>query len=96
MSVAYLDIWSKKAKIKQGKAGSGSYMGIIYRYQFSCVFSLLYLACMALHVVLCFLGMGFSRCESLFSLAFPFLDSHGVVEFSCFGLVGLSGGFKAE
>lgn len=46
--------------------------------------SLIYLACMVLHVVLCQLGVGFSRCDSVFILAFPFRDSHGVVEFPSF------------
>jgi len=31
-----------------------------------------------------------------FSLSLPFLDIHGVMGFSCFGLVGLSDGFEAE
>ena len=58
--------------------------------------SLLELACMVLHVVSCCLGMGFSRCDSVFILALRFLDSHGVVKFSCFGLAGLPDGFKAK
>ena len=51
---------------------------------------------MVSHVVFCCLGMGFSRCDNVFNLAFPFLDSHGVVEFTCFGLAGLLDGFNAE
>ena len=44
-------------------------------YQFACVFSLLDLESMVLRVVICYLGMGFSRCDSVFSLALPFLYS---------------------
>ena len=36
-----------------------------------------------LHVVLFYHDMGFSRCNSVFNLAFPFLDSHGFMGFSC-------------
>ena len=32
-------------------------------------------------VVLCCYGMGFSKCDSVFSLAFLFPDSHGVMGF---------------
>ena len=49
---------------------------------------------MVLHVVSCYVGMGISRCDNVFSLAFPFSDSHGVVEFSCFFLVLFSDAFK--
>ena len=41
---------------------------------------------MVLHVVLCCLGMSFARCDSVFSLAFPFpysldeMGSHTSVE----------------
>jgi len=55
------------------------------KYQLACVFFLLDFAFMELHVVLFYHGMGFSRCSSVFSLALPFLDSHGVMGFSCFG-----------
>ena len=41
----------------------------------ACVFSLLDLACMKLHVFLFYHGMGFSRCDSIFSLALPFPDN---------------------
>ena len=58
---------------------------LYYRYQLACVFSLLDLACIALHVVIFYHGMGFSRCNSVFSLALPFSDSHDVMGFSCFG-----------
>ena len=34
---------------------------------------------MMLHVVLFFHDMGFSRCDNVFSLDLPFLDSHGVM-----------------
>ena len=51
---------------------------------------------MVLNVVSCCLGIGFSRCDNVFSLAFPFPDSHGVVEFSCFGLVGLLDEFEVK
>ena len=37
--------------------------------------SLLDLACMVLHVVIFCHGMGFSRCDSVFNLPFPFSDS---------------------
>ena len=38
-----------------------------------------------LHVVLFCHGMGFSRCDHIFSISFPFSNSHGVMGFSCFG-----------
>ena len=34
---------------------------------------------MVLHMVLFSLGMGFSMCDNVFSLAFPFPDSLGVM-----------------
>ena len=71
--------------IKQGKEGSSIYNRIHYKHRFACIFSFLYLACMVLHVVLFYHGVGFSRCNSFFSLAFPFLDSHGEMGFTCFG-----------
>jgi hypothetical protein len=37
--------------------------------------------CMCVFGSLVVIGMGFSRCDSVFSLAFPFLDSHGVMGF---------------
>ena len=59
--------------------------------------SLLDLECMVFHVVIFYLGMGFSRCDNVFSLAFPFPNiSHGIVEFPCFGLARLRDGFEAE
>lgn len=48
---------------------------ILGKCQFACVFSLLDLACMVLHVLLCCSGMDFAKCDSIFSLALPFLDS---------------------
>ena len=54
------------------------------------------MACMVLHVVLFYLGMGFVRCDSVFILTLSFSDSHGVVELSCFGLVGFLNGFIAK
>lgn len=71
-----LAIWSK-----QGRERSTSYNRILWRYQFSCVIALLDLTCMVLHVVLCYYDMGFSRCDSDFSLAFAFIDIHGVMGF---------------
>ena len=41
-------------------------------------------------------GMGFSRCDSGYNLAFPFPDSHRVMGFSCFGLDGFPYGFEAK
>ena len=43
--------------------------------------SLLVLACMCVFGSLVVIGMGFSRCDSAFILAFPFSDSHGVMGF---------------
>ena len=86
----------KKEEASKEEQESSNYSRIIGMYQFACVFSLLYMACMVLDVALFYLGMGFSMCDSVFSLAFPFSDIHGVVEFSCFGLVGLPDGFEAE
>ena len=75
----------EEGRRKQGRARSSSYNKILYKYRFACVFSLLDLACMVLHVVLCCYGMGFARCDSVLSLALPFPNSHGVMGFSCFG-----------
>jgi len=52
--------------MKKGKVGSSNYNKIHCRYRFTCVFFLLDLACMALHVVLFHHGMAFSRCNSVF------------------------------
>ena len=41
----------------------------------ACVFSLLDLACMVLHVFLFYHGMGFARCDSIFILALTFPNS---------------------
>ena len=38
---------------------------------------------MVLYVVIFYHGMGFSRCDSVSKISFPFLDSHGVMGFSC-------------
>ncbi len=65
----------EEAKIKQGKVGSSSYNRFNCRYRIECVFSLLDLACMRLHVFLFYHGMGFSMCDSISSLALPFPDS---------------------
>jgi len=65
----------EEAKIKQGKAGSSSYNRLHCRYQLSCVFSFLALACIVLHVVLFYHGMGFLGVIVFFNLAFPFPDS---------------------
>ena len=51
--------------------------------------SFLDLACMVLHVVIFCHGMGFSKCDSVFSLALPFpnsldeMGSHTLVELDC-------------
>ena len=81
---------------KKGRAGSSNYNNIICRYQFSCVFSLLYLACMVLHVLLCCYGMGFSKFDIVFCLAFPFPDNYRVMGFSCFGWDRMLNGFEAK
>ena len=65
----------EEAKIKHGKVGSSSYNRLHCRYQLACVFSLLYLACMGLHVFLFHHGMDFPRCDSNFSLLLPFPNS---------------------
>jgi len=64
----------EEENIKQGKEGSSNYNKLHFRYQLTCVFSLLYLACMGLHVFILDHGMGFARCDSIFSLALPFPD----------------------
>jgi len=69
------EIRQEEEKIKRGKVGSSNYSRIPCRYQFSYVFSLLCLACMVLHVVAFFHGIGFTRCDIIFSLAFPFPDN---------------------
>lgn len=62
--------------------------------------SLLDLACM-IHarvnlVLLLSLACVFQGMVVLFSLAFPFLDNHGMMGFSCFGLSRLPSGLKNE
>jgi len=74
-----------KVRSKKGRARSSNYISILCRYGFACIFSLLDLACMVLHVVLCCSSMGFARCDSVFNLALPFLNNHGVMGSSCFG-----------
>ena len=56
-----------------------------YCIKLDLLISILYLACMVLHVVLLYHGMGFVKCDNVFIVAFPFLDSHSVMGFSCFG-----------
>ena len=48
----------KKEEARKEEHESSSYNMILGRYQFACMFSLLDLACMLLHVVLFCLGMG--------------------------------------
>ena len=61
-----------------------------------CVFSLLDLACMGLHVFLFYHGMGFSRCGSIFNLALPFPNSFDEMG-SLMGFVGYGRiGFETE
>ena len=77
---------ARGSKDQVAKAGSSSYNGILCRYRFACVFSFLYLAHMVLYVVVFYHGMGFSRCDNVFSLALPFphrldeMGSHTSVE----------------
>jgi len=89
-------IRQEEAKIKQGKAGSSSYNNLHCMYQPACVFSLLDLACMGLHVFLFYHGMGFARCDRIFSLALPFPDSFdemgSLIRFMWDGQIG----FEAE
>ena len=74
---------------KKGRAASNSYNKILCRYLFACVISLIDLACMVLHVVIFCHGMGFFRCDSVFTLALQFVDnldemgSHTSVELDC-------------
>lgn len=75
----------EEGRSKQGRAGSSKYNKILCRYRFASVFSLLDLACMVLHVVLCYYGMGFARHDNVLSLVLPFPDSHGAMGFSFFG-----------
>ena len=86
----------EEAKIKQEKAGSSNYNRLHCRYRLACVFSLLELACMQLHVVIFYHGIGFARCDSIFSIAFPFLDSFdetgSLIRFMWDGRIG----FEAE
>ena len=86
----------KEGGSKQEEQGLRNYIRILGRYQFACVFSFLDLVRMVLNVVIFCLGMDFSRRDSVFSLALPFPDNNGVVEFSCVGLAGFPGGFKFE
>ena len=79
----------EEVKIKHGKAESSNYNMIPCKYRFACVFSLLGLACMVLHVVVFYHGMGFSRCDSVFGLALPIpnsldeMGSHTSIELDC-------------
>ena len=86
----------EEAKIKQGKVGSSIYKRIHCKYQLSFVFSLLDLGCMGLHVFLFYHGMGFSRCDRIFSLALLFPDSFdemsSLIRFMWDGQIG----FEAE
>ena len=86
----------EEGRSKKGRAWSRNYNMILSRCQFACAFSLLDLACMILHVVLCCYGMGFSRYDSVFILAFPFSNNHGVIGFSCFGWARFLDEFEAE
>ena len=65
-------------------------------YQLACVFYLLNLECMGLHVVLSYHGMGVAKCDNIFILAFPFPDSFdemgSLIRFMWDGHIG----FKAE
>ena len=65
----------EEAMIKQGIVGLSSYNRLCCRYQLACIFSLLDLACMELHVFLSYHGMVFSRCDNIFSLALTFPNS---------------------
>jgi len=65
----------EKATIKRGNAGSSSDNRLHCKYRLACVFSLLDLEYMGLHVFLLYHGMGFVRCDSIFSLALKFPDS---------------------
>ena len=47
-------------------------------------------------VLLLSLAWVFLGVRVLLSLAFPFLDSHGVMGLSCLGCIGLSNGFEVE
>lgn len=69
----------RKANIKQGREASSSYSGIICRYRFACVISLLDLACMYVFGSLDIIGMGFASEATLFRLSFPFPNIHGVM-----------------
>jgi len=51
---------------------------------------------MVFHVFRFYHGTGFSKCNSVFSLALQFWDNHGMMGFSCFGWARLSDGFEAE
>ena len=75
----------EEGRSKQGRVESCNYNKILCMYRFVCVISFLDLACMVLHVVFFYHGMRFSKRDSVFSLAFPFPDRHGVMGFSCFG-----------
>ena len=55
----------EEAKIKQGKARSSNYNRLHCRVRLACVFSLLDSACMVLHVVLFYHGMGFPKCDNV-------------------------------
>jgi len=86
----------EEVKIKHGKAGSSNYSRLHCRYQLAIIFSLVDLACMGLYVFLFYHGMGFSRCENISSLAFPFHNSFdemgSFIQFMWDGQIG----FEAE
>ena len=53
-------------------------------YDFLAIFGM-HGTCMGVFYSLVVIGMGFSRCDSGFNLALPFLDSHGVMGFLLLG-----------
>ena len=90
----------EEGRSEQGRARSRNYNRIICRYQFACVISLLNLACMVhacvVLVLLMSLAWVFPSVIVVFSLAFPFLDNHGVMGSLLFGYVGFLDGFETE
>ena len=71
----------EEAKVKQRKARSSIYDRLHCSYRLACVSFLLDLACMGFHVFLFYHDISFSRCDSIFSIALPFLDSFDEMDY---------------
>lgn len=93
-----LQHWRKEGKGRTSKQEEAKYQGRkskIKQLQWdylqvsSCMYDFLAIfgthgKCMHVFGSLVIIGIGFVRCDNVFSLSLSFLDSHGVMAFSCF------------